>query len=140
MRKRTKVILTLFFLLMISLLGMAYWTFHFWMGPLGTWEGTLNTGMATFRVALVLQRDSDGQSLTNFTNIDDGLYFQSFQKYSLKGRFFHGELPTGEVLNLKVDWLDKTLQGTYSQAQGSFQQAGKISPLILKRGNNFLVP
>ena len=112
------------------------------MGPLGTWQGVLNTGLSSFRVALVLERDPDGSILALFNNIDDGLYNQTFQTFYVKGRYFHGELPTGEKLDLALSGygFGNQLSGTYTQARGSFQKAGNISELVLSKGGDYLVP
>src|SRR6185295_5531188 len=137
MKSKTFFAISLLLVLLLSI--KIFFDVRALAGSLGTWEGILDVGITRFRVALVLQKGPDGKPLALFNNIDDGLYSQSFQKFSRKGRSFHGELPTGEVLDLHTNWRGN-FQGTYIQAHGSFQKEGKVSSLELKRGGSFLEP
>jgi CubicO group peptidase (beta-lactamase class C family) len=137
MKSKTFFILAASLVLLLSI--KIFFDLRALKGLSGTWQGTLDVGITSFRMALVLQKGEDGKPAALFNNVDDGLYSQSFQKFSLQGRSFHGELPTGEVLDLSLNWRGN-LQGIYTQAHGSFQKEGKVSSLVLKRGGSFLVP
>ena len=127
---------------MILFFGIFFQYLFFLMGPLGSWQGELESGMAKFRIALVLQRNPDGKPLAAYNNIDDGIYNQPFKTFVLKGKIFRGELATGEVLDLSVSGFGfgNELRGTYTQSHGSFQRDGKISQMILRRGEDYLSP
>jgi CubicO group peptidase (beta-lactamase class C family) len=106
----------------------------------GQWQGRLNAGMASFRIALVLNRDAHGVVKGTFNNIDDGIYDEPFKNILVQSGEFHAELPTGEAFTLRFNPGGDSLNGTYRQAHGSFQQLGKISKIALKRGRDYLVP
>lgn len=106
----------------------------------GGWQGTLDAGVVRFRVALVIQKNAQGQYQGSFNNIDDGIYGEQLLQVTSKGRAFHGKLATGEILDLGLDFSGGRLEGTYRQAKGSFQKPGKISRLTLRRGMDFLSP
>ncbi len=142
MKKKIKIIFALSALILAGVLGSSLLAFFYGVGPLGTWQGELDTGLARFRIALILQRDPDGKSIAVFNNIDDGIYNQPFKKFYFRNKFFHGELATGEVLDLSVNWLGfgSKLVGTYRQAHGSFQREGMVSRLELRVGRGYLEP
>lgn len=132
-----KFFIGLFLFLLTILAGSAYWFVGRSPIPHGAWQGTLDSGMTTFRVVLELPMGPDGGSPL-FTNIDDGIYGQSFQRSALGRKRFRGELPTGEVLKLEFDRSDGSFHGSYTQSHGSFQKPGKVSSLVLRPGNDFL--
>lgn len=106
----------------------------------GEWHGLLDVGLVKFRVALEMEAPRQGKIQGRFNNIDDGIYDQPFRGVGAPDGSFRFELPTGEKLELHLRQSTGRLEGTYTQAGGSFQTAGRISRLTLKRGKGFLVP
>jgi CubicO group peptidase (beta-lactamase class C family) len=134
MRNSYKASVALFCLLF---LGVAPCHGEGWSGG---WQGNLDVGVVSFRVALVLKQDAHGVIRGNFNNIDDGIYDEPLRNVSVQSGKLHADLPTGEVLSLRIHSSDDSLNGTYQQAHGSFQRPGRISEMNLKRGTSFLIP
>lgn len=106
----------------------------------GGWEGTLDVGITQFRVALVIHEGARGQLNGTFNNIDDGLYDQPLHILSAGKDHFQASLPSGETLDLHLNASKTLLQGCYYQSHGSFQEPGRVSNLVLSKGNDYLVP
>lgn len=104
----------------------------------GTWQGTFDSGLASFRIVLEIERSVDGNFRGALHNIDDGIYGEPLEDLMVKGRNLRAGLATGERLELR--WVREHLQGTYRAAHGSYQEAGREYPLMLGRGGNWLVP
>jgi CubicO group peptidase (beta-lactamase class C family) len=104
-----------------------------------TWQGYLDVGRVSFRVALTLQTDASGAvTAGSFNNIDDGIYDAPLRQLSEKSGQLYADLDSGEKLEL--EFKNGVVQGRYTQASGSFQNPGVVSAFHLKRGDDFLVP
>jgi CubicO group peptidase (beta-lactamase class C family) len=105
----------------------------------GTWQGDLNVGAISFRVAMVLKEDASGAVTAGaFNNIDDGIYDAPLQHLSIHDGKLNADLDSGEKFTLQLG--SGFLQGQYLQAKGSFQNAGVLSSFRLRRGGDYLAP
>lgn len=104
-----------------------------------TWQGFLDVGPVAFRVALTLEVDASGAvTAGSFNNIDDGIYDAPLRHLVEKSGRVYADLDSGEKLMFELKKGE--IQGSYTQASGSFQNAGAVSSFRLKRGGDFLVP
>jgi CubicO group peptidase (beta-lactamase class C family) len=105
----------------------------------GAWQGYLDVGRISFRIALTLRTDASGAvTAGSFNNIDDGIYDAPLRHLMDKSGRLYADLDSGE--KFEIEFKKGILQGRYTQASGSFQNAGVISPFRLTRGGDFLIP
>ncbi|MGH7739023.1 MAG: serine hydrolase domain-containing protein [bacterium] len=105
----------------------------------GAWQGSLNVGSISFRIALVLKQAASGAvTAGTFNNIDDGIYDQPLERLSFQKGELSADLAGGEAIQLRLK--NGGLQGRYRQSNGSFQTPGVFSHLRLVRGNSYLIP
>ena len=102
--------------------------------------GSLNMGLAKFRVALAIQMDSLGKTRVFFNNIDDGIYDEPAVIIDDSDPLLKIRLEKSQILILGFKSNKQYLSGTYLQANGNFEKEGLASPLTLRAGKDYLFP
>ncbi len=93
----------------------------------GRWLGTLDTGAVKLRVAFNISKAADGGLSATMDSLDQGAHGIPVSSVTVSDNSVHLEVPNVQgVYEGKLDATGTTLEGTWSQGQGSL-------PLTLKK-------
>jgi CubicO group peptidase (beta-lactamase class C family) len=99
----------------------------------GLWNGFIRRGNLKPRLALSIEKNSNGIYGLNWSFIGSGVYNLPGQKISVKGRSMHVELPFGGVLDFQLSKDGNELKGKDNWSR-------KLESFELSRGAGLFVP
>jgi len=90
-------------------------------GPVGNWEGTLDTGNGTLRIVLHVTQDKDGKLAATLDSPDQGAAGIEISTISFNEPTLHFEISQiGGSYEGKLNKDKNAIEGTWSQGGNSF--------------------